>query len=264
MDDGNWLGGLDDLGVGLGDEDLGTPTLDGGDGDGDGDGDGGDSDEDEFECIGKELEKALDQLLSKLDPDERDVLTHVISLYAAPPGGFTTHEMLKPFYVLLVTRNKQTGEPLYNASAMYRALPADEQQQIQAAIATWDAIPDNPDRWKDLSTGLGEQSISTSALKADLILSFQFTRLVTDALHEANDTFLKKWGSANFLALVTLLTTKFTADDIADMATFMATYQVSNLGYPPFALGAQAVLLAYTILLELTTLENLEKCLDDD
>ena len=105
MDDGNWLGGLDDVGAGLDDEDLGTLTLDGGDGDGDGDGDGGDSDEDEFECLGKELEKALENLLSKLDPNERDVLTHIISLYAAPPNGFTTHDMLKPFYVLLVTRN---------------------------------------------------------------------------------------------------------------------------------------------------------------
>ena len=135
------------------------------------------------------------------------------------------------------------------------------------AIPNWDAISDS-DLWNDLSEALGESSFSDSeALSADLVLSFQFARLATAAEHTANDQYATAWGAAALSALaITLAASYSEPDQLPDMCTFMSTYSATgtSLGAPPFALGAQAVLLAYTIVLGYSTVEELEKCVGED
>lgn len=251
------------------DEEVGGLTLDG-DGDGDGDGDADSEDEDELECMGKLLESALQDLVQNLSPQDRNTIVEVIAQFALPSNplpGSNPNNILKAFYYLLVTRNKTTGVPLYSTSAIYNANPQ-YQAQIQQSITGWDAIPDNPDRWNDLAEGIDNGSINTEALQLDLILSFQFTRLVTNALHQANDQFANKWTPAGMAAQVGVLVAAAQAagwegqEALSNWAKAMAIFQVPSLGYPPFAIGAQTVLIAYTVLKGLVTAQQIQECLE--
>ncbi len=251
------------------DEEIGELTLDG-DGDGDGDGDADSEDDKELECLGKLLEGALQQLVEGLTPVDRALIVEVIAQFSLPSNplpGSNPNNILKAFYYLLVTRNKATGVPLYSTSAIYNANPQ-YQAQIQQSISGWDAIPDNPNRWQDLAEGVANGSINTQALQLDLVLSFQFTRLVTNALHQANDQFSNQWTPAGMTAQVGVLVAAAKAagwegqEALENWCNMMATYQVPSLGYPPFALGAQTVLLAYTVLANLNTLEQLDDCVN--
>jgi hypothetical protein len=245
----------------LGDEDgaLGPLTLDGGDGDGDGDGDADSEEEDQLECMAKILEKALENVVSELSPDERLILEAVVADFAYPQGPGLPTNLLKPFYVLLVNRNKQTGVPLYSSSALYQAATPQQQQMIQTAISQWDAIPDNT-LYADLAQGLDGSTIDTEALKADLILAFQFARLVDNAQHQENDTFLHNFGTTNFLTLI--LTDLEPLEDPDKMADFMSTYSAPKLGTVPFATGAQAILIAWMVALGYASADELQKCLE--
>jgi hypothetical protein len=257
-------------------EELEVLTLDG-DGDGDEDADedsdaDGDENEEELECLADQLENALKQIVSTLTQDEKNLITGTILGFCQPSTsqyGTLSTAYYKGFYFLLVTRDKTTppgNVPLYNASANYQSAPASQQQIIQLAIPNWDAISDSA-LWNDLSSALGESSFSdSSALSADLILSFQFARLATEAEHVANDNYATAWGAAALSALaVTLAATYSEPDQLPDMCSFMSTYSAStSLGAPPFALGAQAVLLAYTIVLGYSTAEELEKCVGEE
>ncbi len=254
------------------DEEVGGLTLDGGDGDGDGDGDADSEDDKELECLGKLLEGALKDLVQNLGPQDRSTIVEVIAQFALPSNPLPAsnpNNILKAFYFLLVTRNKATGVPLYNTSAIYNQNPQ-YQGQIQQSISGWDNIPDNPDRWNDLAEGIDNSSINTEALQLDLILSFQFTRLVTNALHQANDQFANKWTPAGMTAQVGVLVAAAQGagwegqEALSNWAKLMAVFQVPSLGYPPFAIGAQTVLIAYSVLKGLVTLQEIDKCVNGE
>jgi len=241
-------------------------SLDGGDGGdgGDGDGDADSEEEKELDCIGKQLEEALKQIVSTLTQDEKQLITGTILNYCNGQALSTAY--YKGFYFLLVTRDKTHppgNVPLYKASANYNSAPPSQQAIIQAAIPAWDNISDST-LWTNLSEALGESAFSDSnALSADLVLSFQFARLATAAEHTANDNYLKGWGAAGLAGLATALVASFdSASDLPEMCKYMSTYSASGLGAPPFAAGAQAVLAAYSIILVTGTAEAFQKCLE--
>ncbi len=269
IDGQDWEGGiedpfgtsLDEDAVSFDDDSVGHLTLGDGDGDSDGDGDG-DSDEEDMECLGKLLENALKNIVSKLNPQQRIIIEGTILQYALPQGGLS-QDYYKGFYMLLTTRNKQTGVPLYNASANYKSAPPQQQQLIQTAINNWDQIA-IPALWNDLAEAVeGPNYKGIAAMISDLILGFQFAEIYDDALHNANNQFIQKWTSANFGAFCLQLAAQFSsAEDINQMCSYMSSYQVSGIGQPPFALGAQAVLIAYSIVLGYTTASEIQKCLE--
>lgn len=278
MDEQDWSGGLGEEDRWDDDEEVGLLSLDSdADGDEDADSDSEDADseeEKELECIGEQLADALKQILSKLDPSSKQEVIASI-LQTAIPSSWTLlqTQYYKAFYYLLVSRNKATGVPLYSSSALYNAAPPQQQQLIQEGINAWDALSDQA-IWASLKNELqGSPYMSggnaNSALSIDLLLSCQFARLVDNAEHTLNDQFSAAWGASGMLALSTQLAAQFDgANDLYEMAGFMSTYSVSSVsvngGVPPFALGAQAVLVAYSIVLGLASAEALEKCLDDE
>ena len=243
------------------------------DGDSDSDSDGDSEDEKELECIGKQLEGALKQLITRLDPNSNQEIVASI-LQIALPSSWTLlqTQYYKAFYFLLVSRNKSTGQPLYGGSALYNQAPQQQQQLIQQAITAWDALSDQA-IWSAMANELQQSPYMESGeinepMSADLILSGQFARLVDNAEHKLNDQFSSAWGASSMLALSAQLDVQFNnKNDLYEMAKFMSTYTASgvsvNNGVPPFALGAQTVLIAYTVVLGLATMDELEKCLED-
>ena len=253
---------LDEETASFDDGSFGSLTLDGGDSDGDSDADG-DADEEDMDCLGKLLANALKNVLAQLDPQQKQIVIGTLVQYALPPsGGGLSTDYYKGFFFLLVYRDKATGEPYYNASANYQSAPQQQQQLIQQGIGQWDALSVTQ-LWNDLAQALGESPYDdTEALAIDLILAFQAGAIYDDTLHTANNNFIAAWGAAGFAALVTTLATQFNQpDQLPDMASYMATYNApNNIGQPPFALGAQAVLLAYSIVLGLTTAQDIDDC----
>ena len=279
MDDLDWSGGFNDADpTDFEDDDESYAlTLDGGDGGDDADDDADDNDDNDdndddddgeteeekkLNCIAQVIICGVENFTSGLNPSENTIVLTALNK-AASLGLPNDADVLKAFFILVVSRNKSTGAPFLTSSTVYNNSSQGVQNEIRNAISTWDNTSDS-DLWGFLSTALGDDTINTLALQVDLISTFELTRIVTNAEHTAVDNFINSWGSAAMVELVTgTLVGIVHEEGPGDAATFLKTYQASGLGAPPFALGSQSLLAAIAANELESYADALQKCADD-